>query len=265
MVSTCSDQFITYEPDPVGAGGGTVTKYSLATEQAAARSQGAKARSTMGEVALLRYTETRSWRAKVKDAAGLDECCKLHPDQCSRRYIGVMVEGEGGEVLTAYDRNSGAKAKSKDARALVQDGWEWVVSKTFPRPVYFAFRLTTRAGGDLCATCECKPWTKGLVPTGHVVAIGLEAQSEQEALRNARLEGVRQVLEKNGVKASFQELKGELKEYRDGSVLSEGQGAAREKYEFRGVVVDLATVETCVEARMSDRKLYLARVLMRQP
>lgn len=276
MTTRCSP-FITYDPEPVGAGGGQVDQYLVAGEGAAGRLGlpwlGAKGIESAFTVALVRYTETRKWRARVTDPAGLDDCCKRYPDQCTRRYIGEMVEGEAGEVFSAHGRARRGAARTGAAAARVKDGWSWMSSRTFPQPVYFAFRLTERAGGEVTHECRDKPWWNGMTPDGsaegrhYFVGRSAAAQETLElAMEAARESALKQATQRlGGVVVTWTRDTARAGATSGGKTKSRGAEVQDTHLEAGGVVVGLTPSDECWSVAVDGQRWYEAGVLAWMP
>lgn len=201
----CS-KFIGYEE--VKAGGSFDEVFNASTGVAASLGFVAvgQASLTAGQNAgvRVRYTLDKKMRSVVKDADGLDQCCKAAPDQCSDLMVGEFLSGTG-EVFQFAGSESGLQASG-----LLQGGGQgdfdfkngvaWKRASKFDG-LYFAFRTqAARLGGPSLAKADpadCS-WADnvpssldGTYFVGMSPAVASEATARDKAQLNAQVQAVR--------------------------------------------------------------------------
>lgn len=151
----------------------------------------------------VRYTLDKKMRFAVKDADGLDQCCKAAPDQCSDLMIGEFLSGTG-EVYQFAGSEAGLKAGGMlqgggTGDFDMKNGVAWKRASTFDG-VYFAFRTqAARLGGSMAKAdpADCS-WADN-VPTsldgtyfvGMSPPVASEATARDKAQQNAQVQAVR--------------------------------------------------------------------------
>lgn len=272
MATRCSGH-ITWAEEAVDAGAGQTISYMVTSEGAARRLglpwDGARARETAFSAALVRYTETRKWRAVVDDPAALDDCCKRYPDQCARRYVGEMIEGRDGAVFSATGRRSEEDGRGAWSGGLVRDGWEWELTRTFSDPVWFAFRLTERAGNEVEHECPGKPWWEGMTPDGagegKEYFVGRSSTGREAialALEAAREDAVKQASQRRGgVIVTWAEESSTIETTSGGRTHRERRSTQDGHMESSSIVVGLTPEQECWSKIEDEQSGYRAGVL----
>lgn len=201
----CSD-FIKLRKIP---GGGDVEEVVTASTGASAQ-LGVKsiahlsADRTTGDALRIKYNGIEKLVAQV-DTKGLDDCCRINPNQCTRRYISTVVMGDG-QVYAATETNDNFGADGQgsmqgvpvDGSVMYKDGYKWERKVTFQHQ-YFAFQVqrngftgeaNTGTGQTRSNSCEWANHVPESLDGEYFVGTSPQAPSEDVArdyaMRSAR-------------------------------------------------------------------------------
>ncbi len=100
-----------------------------------------------GQSASLRakYTLTTKMVADISDPVAFASCCRQSPTECTGRFVGEFIEGTGSIWAAKSSSAEGSVLKALQAVGFeveARNGVSWSRSRSFPQPVYFAFRVT---------------------------------------------------------------------------------------------------------------------------
>ena len=92
------------------------------------------------------YTVTRKMKAVISNPQEFTACCQRAPNNCSEQYISEFIQGSGS-LWRAHSHFTGMRGFNKLKKSLPVDvevagEYNWVSSRHFTTPVYFAYKVS---------------------------------------------------------------------------------------------------------------------------
>jgi len=151
---------------------------------------------------LVKYTLKKKMIGELADADAFYKCCEAAPDQCTGRYVGEFLLGEGTVSQFAgssTDIKASGEYKVATADFAFKDGVAWKRVTEF-KDVYFAFRTAgskpTTSGSGPCDAGDT--WVRqipssldGKYFVGTSPLSGMETQARDLAMNDARVQVVK--------------------------------------------------------------------------